>query len=169
MRLKADGVVGRGVQWVAQTKGFRRLAPSVVPPLDRFLHKVSGGRILMSRALVPTMLLTTTGAKSGEPRSVPLACVPDGDVIYLVGSNFGRERHPAWSGNLLKSPRARVSMDGEDFEVTARLLPAEEKAEVWPTLLKAWPPYDTYTKVSQRDLRVFRLERTEDPGDVKHP
>lgn len=160
MKLKSDGIVGRGVQWVSQTKGFRKIAPPIVPPLDRFLYRVSGGRFLMSRALVPTMLLTTTGALSGEPRSVPLACVPDGDVIYLVGSNFGREKHPAWSGNLIKTPKAHVAMDGEDFEVTAHRLSPEEKAEVWPTLVKAWPPYDTYTKVSQRDLRVFRLERS---------
>jgi deazaflavin-dependent oxidoreductase (nitroreductase family) len=159
MRLRVDGVVGRNVQRVAKSKGFRKVAPPVMAPLDRYLHRVSGGRILLSRALVPSIVLTTTGAKTGKARQVPLACMPDGDVIYIVGSNFGREAHPAWSGNLLRTPEAKVSLDGDEFDVVAHPLTGEEKAEIWPRLLEAWPAYDHYTEVSQRDLRVFRLER----------
>ncbi|MGK4302063.1 nitroreductase family deazaflavin-dependent oxidoreductase, partial [Klebsiella pneumoniae] len=81
---------------------------------------------------------------------------PDGDGFYLVGSNFGREKHPAWSGNLLKTPRAEVSFKGRDFPVEARLLTDEEKAEVWPRLLEIWPTYDRYVERSGRNLRVFR-------------
>lgn len=159
MGFRVDGAVGRAVQGMAKSKAFRKVAPPIITPLDRFLHRVSGGRILLSRALVPTVLLTTTGAKTGEPRQVPLACVPHGDVIYLVGSNFGREAHPAWTGNLLATPEAQVSLDGDEFDVVAHRLSAEEKAEIWPTLLEVWPAYDHYVEVSQRDLRVFRLER----------
>lgn len=161
MRFRVDGVVGRSVQRMATSKPFRKVAPSVVPPLDRFLHRVSGGRVLMSRLMTPTVLLTTTGAKTGKARQVPLACVPDGDVIYLVGSNFGRETHPAWSGNLLAKPEASVSLDGEEFDVVAHRLSPEEKDEAWPKVLDVWPAYDRYVEISGRDLRVFRLERAE--------
>jgi deazaflavin-dependent oxidoreductase (nitroreductase family) len=157
--LKVDGPVGRVVQKVAGSPVFAKLAPPIITPLDKLVHRLSGGRLLLSRGMVPVLMLTTTGAKSGEPRTVPLACVPLGDVIYLVGSNFGREEHPAWSGNLLKTPRAAVSLDGETFAVDARLLSDDEKAEIWPRLLEMWPTYDRYVERSNRNLRVFRLTR----------
>jgi deazaflavin-dependent oxidoreductase (nitroreductase family) len=158
--MKVDGPVGRVVQKVAGSPVFARIAPPIITPLDKLVHRLSGGRLLLSKGLVPVLVLTTTGARSGEPRSVPLACVPHDDVIYLVGSNFGREKHPAWTGNLLKTPRAEVSLDGATFAVDARLLTDEEKAEVWPLLLEMWPTYDRYVERSGRNLRVFRLTRT---------
>jgi deazaflavin-dependent oxidoreductase (nitroreductase family) len=156
--MRVDGPVGRAVQKVAGSPLFSKVAPPIITPLDRFLHRISGGRVMLSRGLVPILVLTTTGAKSGQPRTVPLACFPDGDGFYLVGSNFGREHHPAWSGNLLKTPRAEVSFEGRDFPVEARLLSDEEKAEVWPRLLDIWPTYDRYVERSGRNLRVFRLD-----------
>ena len=106
-------------------------------------------------------MLITVGATTGEDRRVPLATIPDGDVLYLVGSNFGREKHPAWTGNLLKTPQARVTFEKETFPVTATLLDPAAKAEVWPKLLAKWPNYDGYQERSGRDIRVFRLERTD--------
>lgn len=156
--MRVDGPVGRAVQKVAGSPLFSKVAPPIITPLDRFLHRISGGRVMLSRGLVPILVLTTTGARSGQARTVPLACFPDGDGFYLVGSNFGREHHPAWSGNLLKTPRAEVSFEGRDFSVEARLLSDEEKAEVWPRLLDIWPTYDRYVERSGRNLRVFRLE-----------
>ena len=154
---------------MAGSAWFARVAPPIITPLDRFLHRVTGGRVLTSRGLLPSLLLTTTGAKTGQPREVPLACVPDGDVIYLVGSNFGRERHPAWTGNLLKTPRARVAFDGERFDVDAELLDPEEKAAVWPKLVRVWPTYDRYVERSGRDIRVFRLTRAGTTGETGEP
>ena len=148
------------VQKVAGTPAFAKIAPPIITPLDRLVHKVSGGRIMLSRGMLPVLMLTTTGAKTGQERTVPLACMPDGhDTIYLVGSNFGREQHPAWTGNLRKTPQARVSFEGEEFGVLAHQLSDEEKAEVWPKLLAMWPTYDRYVERSGRNIRVFRLER----------
>jgi deazaflavin-dependent oxidoreductase (nitroreductase family) len=157
--MRVDGPVGRVVQRVAGTKAFAKYAPPIITPLDKVVHKLSGGRWLLSRGMLPVLMLTTTGAKSGQPREVPLACIPEGDVIYLVGSNFGREKHPAWSGNLLKTPRAQVSFRGDSFAVDAHCLYDEEKAEIWPKLTKVWPNYDLYLERSGRDIRVFRLTR----------
>lgn len=158
--MRIDGPIGRATQKVAASPLFAKVAPPILTPLDRFLHRVSGGRFMLSQSMVPTLLLTTTGAKSGQPRTVPLACIPDGDTIYLVGSNFGREHHPAWTGNLLKTPRAEVSYQGSSFPVEAHLLSDDEKAEVWPRILEIWPTYDRYVDRSGRNLRVFRLDRT---------
>jgi deazaflavin-dependent oxidoreductase (nitroreductase family) len=158
--MKVDGRIGRMVQKMAGSPAFSKVAPPILTPLDRLVHRVTRGRVLLSQSLVPSLMLTTTGAKSGQPRTVPLACILDDDgTIYLVGSNFGREHHPAWTGNLLKTPRAEVSFEGKQFAVDANFLSDEEKAEVWPLVLKTWPTYDRYVERSGRNLRVFRLDR----------
>lgn len=157
-RFKVDGPVGRAMRRMATSKGFRKVGPKVVPALDRTLHKLTGGRVIVSRLLVPSMVLTTTGRKSGLPRESPLACVPDGaGGWWVVGSNFGQEKHPAWTGNLLVDPQATVSFEHKTTPVTARLLSDEEKAEVWPKLTAVWPAYDDYVVSSGRNIRVFSL------------
>jgi deazaflavin-dependent oxidoreductase (nitroreductase family) len=156
--VKATGPVGRVVQRVAGSSGFRRFAPTVLPPIDKFINKITGGRVLIAAALLPSLVLTTTGAKSGQPRSAPLACLTQDDGSFLiVGSNFGQEHHPAWTGNLIKTPEATVQYQRRTFPVTAHLLTDAEKADVWPELTRAWPTFDRYVEVSGRNLRVFRL------------
>lgn len=157
MKVSQDGPVGRSVIRMAASPAFARVAPSVVPRLDRLVHRLTGGRTTMSAGMVPTVVLTTTGSRSGQPRTVPLACLPEGDDLYVVGSNYGREKHPAWSTNLMATPRARASYRGRAYAVDAHLLSAAEKADAWPRLVAAWPAYDNYVERSGRDLRVFRL------------
>jgi deazaflavin-dependent oxidoreductase (nitroreductase family) len=155
---KIDSKLGRLVVKVSGTKTFMRFGPKLVPHLDRALHKVSGGRIILSAGMLPSLVLTATGAKSGQQRRTPLATKPEGDGWYVVGSNFGRDAHPAWTANLIANPDAEVSFKARDTAVRAHLLTAEEKAELWPRLVKFWPNYDVYTERSGRDLRVFRLD-----------
>jgi deazaflavin-dependent oxidoreductase (nitroreductase family) len=160
MRFRVDSPIGRTVQKVAGSKRFAPVAKHIVPRLDRGLNKLTGGRFVISSLLVPSLVLTHTGAKTGQQRKTPLACMPDGDgVWYVVASNFGQEKHPAWSGNLIKNPAAQVTYEGKTYDVTAHLLTAEEKAEAWPRLTATWPTYDRYIELSGRDLRVFRLSR----------
>jgi deazaflavin-dependent oxidoreductase (nitroreductase family) len=149
---------GRAVVKVAGSKTFMRVGPKVVPPLDRVLHKVSGGRVILSRGMLPSLVLTTTGAKTGQRRTSPLATKPEGDSWYVVGSNFGRDNHPAWTANLIANPDAEVSFNARTTRVRAHLLTPEEKAELWPRLIAFWPNYDVYTQRSGRDLRIFRLD-----------
>ena len=159
------GPFGRLMERVSATPTFAKVAPPIVTNLDRFVHWLTRGRRIMSKGVLPVLMLTTTGAKTGEARNVPLACIPDGDVLYLVGSNFGREHHPAWTGNLIKTPQATVAYEEETFAVTATLLSADEKEQVWPKLLAMWPNYERYQLRSGRDIRVFRLERNEGGPD----
>ncbi len=160
------GPIGRATRTVATSVAFRRVAPTVVPPLDKALHRLTGGRVILSRALVPSLLLTTTGRTSGLARDTPLACAPDDDGgWWVVGSNFGRERHPAWTGNLLAEPAATGSYQRATTEVRAVLLDDAAKAEVWPRLTAVWPAYDDYVRSSGRDLRVFHLVPVSGPTD----
>ena len=153
--------LGRVTQWVAGSSGFRAIGPKVVPPVDRFLSRATGGRLVLSAGMVPSLVLETTGARTGRPRTTPLACLPEDEGSFLVvGSNFGREAHPAWTANLRAHPEATVTYRGRTIPVRASLLSAGEKAEVWPRLTSVWPNYDRYTEVSGRDLRVFRLVPT---------
>jgi len=158
MRVGLDSRFGKAVQKMAGSKTFMKVGPKVVPHVDRFLHKVSGGKFISSGGLLPSMVLTTTGAKTGQKRTTPLATKPEGTGWYVVGSNFGRDTHPAWTANLMKNPDAEVSFQGKTTPVRAHLLTPEEKAETWPHLVKFWPNYDVYTERSGRDLRVFRLD-----------
>ncbi|MFI9646714.1 nitroreductase family deazaflavin-dependent oxidoreductase [Streptomyces sp. NPDC052040] len=150
----------RIVQKVSSTRAFARVAPHVVPVLDRAVHRLTRGRVLPSARMLPGLVLTCTGARSGLPRRIPLACVPEeGGGWLLIGSNFGRTGHPAWTANLLAHPDARISRQGEDIPVTARLLTGEERAAAWRAVLAFWPPYATYQARVEREIRVFRLVR----------
>ncbi|MGX7761996.1 nitroreductase family deazaflavin-dependent oxidoreductase [Streptomyces angustmyceticus] len=150
----------RWVQKVSATRAFARIAPHIVPALDRAVHRLTRGKVLLSARMLPGVVLTTTGARSGLPRRTPLACVPEeGGGWLLVGSNFGRPGHPAWTGNLLKNPEAEVSWRGRDIPVRARLLTGEERALAWRAALEFWPPYAAYQARVAREIRLFRLER----------
>ena len=151
------------MQKVAGTRGFAVVGSKVFPPIDRLAHRLTGGRVVLSAALVPSLVLTTTGRKSGQARRTPLATLPVDGGFLVVGSNFGKDHHPAWTGNLLAKPEATVSYKGETTPVVAHLLDAGEKQEVWPQLLRIWPTYDRYVERSGRDIRVFRLEAQPQP------
>ncbi|MFD9824713.1 nitroreductase family deazaflavin-dependent oxidoreductase [Streptomyces violascens] len=155
----APGV--RLMQKVSSTRTFARIAPHVVPAMDRAVHRLTRGRVILSAQMLPGVILTARGAKSGLPRTTPLACMPEAgsDTWILIGSNFGREGHPAWTGNLLAHPDAEISWKGRDIAVRARLLQGEERAEAWRAALNFWPPYATYQSRIEREIRLFRLER----------
>lgn len=151
----------RVVQKVSSTRGFARVAPHVIPALDRAVHRLTRGKFLLSAQLLPGVILTSTGARSGQARRTPLACMPEGGGAswILIGSNFGRTGHPAWTANLLAHPDATVSWKGQDIPVTARLLEGEERAAAWTAVLAFWPPYATYQRRVEREIRLFRIVR----------
>ncbi|MFJ9906779.1 nitroreductase/quinone reductase family protein [Streptomyces sp. NPDC101152] len=151
----------RVVQRVSSTRGFAKVAPHVIPALDRAVHRLTRGKVLLSAQMLPGVILTSTGARSGLARRTPLACMPEegGRSWLLIGSNFGRTDHPAWTHNLLAHPDAEVSWKGADIPVRARLLEGEERTAAWKALLDFWPPYATYQARVEREIRIFRISR----------
>lgn len=149
------------VQRVSSSKGFARVAPYVVPALDRAVHRVTRGKKMLSDQMLPSLILTMTGARSGRIRRTPLACVPerDGETWLLVGSNFGKPDHPAWTANLRHHPEAEISWRGAEIPVRARELEGEEREEAWCAALAFWPPWANYQARIERRIRLFRLER----------
>lgn len=154
--------VERVVQRVSSTRAFAWIAPHIVPALDRAVHRLSGGKSMLSARLLPSVVLTSTGARTGQRRRTPLACMREGDPAsawVLIGSNFGRPGHPAWTANLLAHPDAEISWRGRDIPVRARLLSGTERAAAWAAVVRFWPPYARYQARVEREIRLFRLER----------
>jgi deazaflavin-dependent oxidoreductase (nitroreductase family) len=159
--VKVNGAYGRVVQKVAGSPGFARVGPKVVPPVDRLLHRLTGGRVLLSRALLPGLVLTTTGRRSGQARTTPLMRVPEPEGTWVVvGSNFGQTHHPAWTGNLLATPEATISYDHRDVAVIAEMLEGEARDTAWGRARALWPAFDRYAERTDRTIRVFRLHPT---------
>ncbi len=138
----------------------RHVVGPLITPVDRALFRVSGGRLKLSAPMIPSLMLFTTGAKSGARRESPLMCFPRPDgTWYIAGSNFGLETHPAWSANLIANPEAEIHFRRELIPVRATLLDAHETEAVWPELEQQWPHYRDYERTAHRAIRVFRLER----------
>lgn len=146
---------------LAQAIGRQSWLPTAGPyyaKLDTAVQRFTGGRFSPLRlAGLTSVLLTTTGRRSGLPRSVSLLAVPDGGSLILIGSNFGLPGHPAWSSNLVTNPHATVQMRGHEFSVTTTLLAGVERAAAWSTATTVWPGFDVYAGRTSRDIRVFRV------------
>jgi deazaflavin-dependent oxidoreductase (nitroreductase family) len=144
---------------MSRTAVFRRVGPVIMPPLERGWRRLSGGSMPLSGLGVPSLVLHTTGAKSGLTRDTALMYCPDGDDMLVTGSNFARDTHPAWTANLLENPDAAVTLRGRRLGVHATLVPAEEREATWVKLERNWPGYRDYERTAGRELRIFRLTR----------
>jgi deazaflavin-dependent oxidoreductase (nitroreductase family) len=116
--------------------------------VDRGLLRASRGRLSMSGPQMPTMLLTTTGRKSGKERTVPLHYVQDGKNLVAVCENFGLDTASSWPYNLHADPRARIEIAGTAANYLSRSATEEEAAQNLPRLIDMWPAHDTYMKRS---------------------
>lgn len=106
-----------------------------------------------------TLLLTTTGRRSGEQRTTPLIFAPHGDAYTIVASKGGSDEPPAWYLNLLETPEVEVQVKGDRFKARARTASAAEKPEMWKAMVAEWPDYDDYQQQTEREIPVVVLER----------
>jgi deazaflavin-dependent oxidoreductase (nitroreductase family) len=109
-----------------------------------------------------TLLLSTTGRRSGETRTTPLIYQRHGDDYLVVASDGGSDNHPAWYLNLQADPDPHVQVMADRFPAHARTATAEERAAMWRTMTAAWPPYDDYQQKTEREIPVVVLERGEE-------
>jgi deazaflavin-dependent oxidoreductase (nitroreductase family) len=106
---------------------------------------------------VPTLLLTTTGRKSGLARTTPLIFGRDGDDYLVVASMGGAPAHPKWYLNLTAGPEAEIQVRAEHIPVTARTASPDEKARLWDIVRAQWPNYDVYQSRTTREIPVVVL------------
>lgn len=158
-------VYSRLVNRFSATRPGSWLVKHVAAKVDPKIFRLTNGRFTMTgRPTLPMLALTVVGCRSGQPRVVQLAYHADGDDYLVVASAMGQERHPAWRYNLAANPDVEVQVRGEVFAAHASLLPAEDKARLWPAIATTIPQMHTYETRTDRDICVFRLSRTAAPG-----
>jgi deazaflavin-dependent oxidoreductase (nitroreductase family) len=152
----------RAAQHLTASKMGAKIFAKLLPMLDRPLLKLTNERYSTAGLLggVPTIMLTTTGAKSGQPRRMPLIATPDGDRIVLVASNWGQSRNPAWYYNLRKNPQATVEYGGQKASYIAHEVtdPAEYE-RLWQKVNQVYLGYEKYRKwADERTIPLMVLE-----------
>jgi deazaflavin-dependent oxidoreductase (nitroreductase family) len=129
--------------------------------IDRPVHRLTRGRYTFASLVsgIPVVMLTTTGAKSGQRRTVPVLGIPTDDGVAIIASNFGQRRHPAWYHNLRAHPEAEVAVDGTRRQVRAVEVEGERRERIWQAGLRVYPGFGQYERrASHRHISVFVLE-----------
>ena len=122
------------------------------------LYRLTGGRVGGKLAGSPMLLLNTIGRKSGEPRTVPIVYLADGDRQIVIGSNAGHKNEPAWSLNLKANPEAEVEIGRKRHPVRARIAEGDERAELWRRVNDQYSGFDDYEARTSRDIALFVLD-----------
>lgn len=151
----------RAMQRLGSTSAGAWCFSKTLRHLDRAVHRLSKGRTSAPRLLagLPVMMVTTTGRKSGRPRTTPLICPPIHDTVALVGTNFDQRDTPAWVLNLEADPRAVVEFHHQRREVLARPATDEERTQIWRVAGSLYGGYVKYQeRISGREIRLFVLE-----------
>ncbi|MBT4522977.1 MAG: nitroreductase family deazaflavin-dependent oxidoreductase [Halieaceae bacterium] len=106
---------------------------------------------------LPTLLLTVTGRKSGEQRTLPLVFMQSGEEMVVVGSLGGYDRHPAWYLNISANPGCRLQLDDQKMAAVARDASAEERKELWPRLIAMFPNWGFFQHQTDRPFPIVIL------------
>ncbi|MGH2962524.1 MAG: nitroreductase/quinone reductase family protein [Solirubrobacterales bacterium] len=167
-RVEETGWARRLVRRLAATRPASWLQARTLQRTDRLVHGLTGGRATFSSWVsgLPVVMLTTTGARTGARRTLPVLGLPDGDSVVVVASNYGRPRHPAWYRNLRSNPRANVEIDRVEREVLGRELTGEERERTYTDGIAINPAWAPYRKRAQREIPVIRLEPREVSADA---
>lgn len=126
--------------------------------LNTPVYRLTGGRLLARVGKAPVLLLTTTGRRSGQPRTAPLVYLADGERMIVIGSNAGNARPPAWALNLKADPEAEVEIGHRRRPVRARLAEGAEREDLWSRCNEQYAGFDDYAERTDRDIAVFVLE-----------
>ncbi len=135
---------------------------TIGPAADRLLYRLSGGRLMTGTGIVPMLLLTTTGRRTGLPRTTPVVYLQNGREIVLVASNVGNAGDPQWFRNLLAKPEAELSVRGKTSRYKARIAGADDRAALWRQLTDYAPTYAQYQRRAGRGLPVVVMTPAEE-------
>lgn len=129
------------------------------------VYRLSGGRLANKVGDGPVLLLTTTGRKSGEPRTAPVLYLERGEAMVLIDTNGGNEKLPGWSYNLRAKPRAEVEIGRRKLTVTARVATGAEREELWSAAVAQYSGFDEYVQWLERTPSVWVLEPAAKEGE----
>ena len=157
----------RSLRAAASTAPASAVLARTLRPADALLSRWGAARAGGSGLLVglPVVTLTTTGARSGLPRAVPLIPVVTEAAFAVLGTNFGGERTPAWVRNLEANPEASIAFAGRDLRVRTRQLEGAEQEALLAAAVRLYPGFGRYVvRAAHRRIRVVALEALERPA-----
>ena len=125
--------------------------------VDEF--RARGGRVGGYHASMQLLLLTTTGARTGQRRAVPLTYLPDGDRYIVTAGNAGSDRHPAWYYNLTANPDVTIEVETEVFKAVAIIADEAERGALYELFAATYPQLDGYQAQTTRQIPVVILRR----------
>jgi deazaflavin-dependent oxidoreductase (nitroreductase family) len=140
-------------KWVRKHRGLMRIYWRV----HRFAYRLSGGRLGKKIGERDILMLTTTGRKSGQARSIAIYYFRDGDNLVVIASNGGEDYDPAWWLNLKSHPEAVVQIGSRKLTVAAEEATGEERERLWNMVKREEPQFRTYEKLSKRQIPVVVL------------
>ena len=122
-------------------------------------YRQTGGEVGHDWKGTQTLLLTTTGRRSGEPRTTPLIYGRSGEDYLIVASKGGSDSAPGWYENLSEQPEVEVQVMGNRFRARARTATEQEKPAMWAEMTGRWARYEEYQRGTERVIPVVVLER----------
>jgi deazaflavin-dependent oxidoreductase (nitroreductase family) len=134
-------------------RGFR-----ILGRIHTRVYRATGGKVGGGMGKARVLLLTTTGRKSGRPRTQPLLYARAGDAYVLIASKGGAEHDPLWFRNLQATPRAEIQVGRKTQQVQARAAEGDERERLWRALADLYPGYDKYAQKTSRTIPVVVLE-----------
>lgn len=174
-RPRAPGVLlGRLMKlpWIGVRVAEATRAPNRMPVVRRWLTpsharllQRAGGRLRRSWLLAagqPVMSLTTTGRRSGQPRSTVVTCFTHGDDLAVAAMNLGLEQHPSWALNLAADPHATIELRGQQIAVTGRRAMGDEADALWHRWVELQPSADVLRALAGREIPLFVLSRCQE-------
>jgi deazaflavin-dependent oxidoreductase (nitroreductase family) len=161
-RYTEAGALRRIVRQATTSRPLAWLSARILHRIDRVPYRSTRGRFTFSRWMsgLPVVMLTTTGARTGQPRTTPVLGIPAADGLVVVAANFGQHHHPAWYYNLRAHPRVSVTADGMTREYDAHELTGGERDQQFQEAVQMNPGWLRYrTWAGDRQIPVIRLDR----------
>lgn len=149
----------RALQSMVSTKGGTAIHRAIAARLDGPIMRATRGHVTLAFGAVPMLTLTSTGARSGQPRETPLGYFTDGDDVVVIASNYGGARHPAWYHNLVAHPECELRIGEHGGRFVAREATGADRDRLYALAIDLYPGYANYATQTDgvRTIRVLRL------------
>jgi deazaflavin-dependent oxidoreductase (nitroreductase family) len=162
--VRKPNAVQVAMQHIAATRGGAWFFARTLHHIDRALLRLSRGQVTLPGVVagLPVLTVTTTGARTGQRRSVPLLGVPAGEDIAVLGTSFGQPRTPGWYHNMRADPKVEVTYQNKTIKAIAREANDEEGQAIWDRARTIYVGYEAYaSRLKNRQIHVMILSAIE--------